>query len=31
MMARVVLYLYIVMLGVAFLLEQPQDLLAIGP
>jgi hypothetical protein len=31
MMARVVLYLYIVMLGVSFLLERPLDLVAIGP
>ena len=31
MLARVVIYLYFVMLGVAFLIERPLDIVAIGP
>jgi hypothetical protein len=31
MMARVLIYLYIVLVGITFLLEQPTDLIAIAP
>jgi hypothetical protein len=31
MMARVLIYLYIVLVGITFLLEQPADLIAIAP
>ncbi len=31
MMARLVVYLYFVMLGISFLIERPLDLVAIGP
>ena len=31
MMARVLIYLYIVLVGITFLLERPMDLIAIAP